>query len=185
MHVRVPSQPAVRLRLVRGQVVQDHVNLLAQVAAPRHGSHRSLVLLEFNTWCQVGLSGVHPKKFADWTLSQFTMSMRSVATVATTIWSVSQRMVQGPSCTNMVHDALITDLVVTNYEESLLPSWHGLRSKLKVIVAERDRAVAERDGALAEKKNGKLPVDLGSWHATGRWFASLTAARIRERRYRR
>jgi hypothetical protein len=80
-------------------------------------------------------------------------------------------------------DALVTDLLVTNYEERLLPSWHGLRSKLKVIVAERDRTVAERDGALAEKKNEKLPVDLGSWHATGRWFASLTAARIRERLY--
>jgi FkbM family methyltransferase len=162
--------------------------------------HRSLVLFEFNTWCQVGLSGVHPKKFIDWTLSQFAhvYAVRRNAG-GNYLERVPEDGARTFLHTNMVHDALVTDLLVTNYEERLLPPLHGLRSKLKMIVAERDSAVAEGDGAiaerdraiterdraLAEKKSEKLPVDLSSWRATGRWFASLTAARIRERLFRR
>ena len=80
----------------------------------------------------------------------------------------------------MVHDALVMDLLVTNYEESLLPSWHGLRSKLKVIVAERDRAVARKRRSFGRKE--KREITCGSWFLACDWTLVCLLDRRKDQR---
>jgi hypothetical protein len=110
------------------------------------------VLFEFNSWCQVGFNGINPKDFIEWILINFS----HVYMLRRTSDNGYLKRLQPSEAvsflyTNMVEDHLCTDLLVTNFAERLALSPSGLRSKLNIVVAERDAAVAQKDIAIAER----------------------------------
>lgn len=152
--------------------------------------HQSMVLFEFNSWCQTWMSEVSPKDFINWTLSQFTnvYAIRHNAGQ-----NYLQRLpVEGAMNflhTNMVHDGLVTDLLVTNFEGRLSLSPRARQSKVNMVLPGRGAPAANRHTAntratapnMMVTQHDQLVADWNSWHATRRRFVALTGARLRER----
>jgi FkbM family methyltransferase len=126
--------------------------------------HQSLVLFEFNSWCQIALHDMSPKEFAGWIFDHFAhvfMIRRNAGE------NYLERLPPDGMLhflhTNLVYDGVVTDLLVTNYERRLTPA-NQIRADLRAVRAERDAALAdlvavradlgvvraERDAALAD-----------------------------------
>ena len=115
--------------------------------------HQSLVLFEFNSWCQIALHDISPKEFAGWIFGHFTyvfMIRRNAGE------NYLERLPPDGILhflhTNLVYDSVVTDLLVTNYERRLTPA-----DQIRAVRAERDAALAdlvavraERDAAFAD-----------------------------------
>jgi FkbM family methyltransferase len=89
---------------------------------------KSVILLEFNSWCQIAWSDINPKEFSEWVLTKFS-HVYAVLRNATDGSSL-RRFRQGEALDllhyNMVEDRLVTDLLVTNFEERLSSLRSGL-----------------------------------------------------------
>jgi FkbM family methyltransferase len=119
--------------------------------------HQSLVLFEFNSWCQIALHDMNPKEFAGWIFDHFMhvfMIRRNAGE------NYLERLPRDGMLhflhTNLVYDNVVTDLLVTNYERRLMPA-NRIRADLLAMRAERDASLtdlgavrAERDAALAD-----------------------------------
>jgi FkbM family methyltransferase len=152
--------------------------------------HQSIVLFEFNSWCQTWMSEVSPKDFINWTLGQFTnvYAIRHNAG-ENYLQRLSAEGAMSFLHTNMVHDGLVTDLLVTNFEGrlSLTPGAH--QSKVTMVLPGRDPPAVNRHTAntaatgqdITLTQRDQLVADWNSWHATRRRLVSLTGARLRER----
>lgn len=152
--------------------------------------HQSIVLFEFNSWCQTWMSEVSPKDFINWTLGQFThvYAIRHNAG-ENYLQRLSEDGARNFLHTNMVHDGLVTDLLVTNFEGRLSLSPSARQSKVTMVLPERKMPAADQETAntIAPEDNvmvtqhDQLVADWNSWHATRRRLVSLTGARLRER----
>jgi FkbM family methyltransferase len=159
--------------------------------------HQSIVLFEFNSWCQTWMSEVSPKDFINWTLGQF-------SNVYAIRHNAGENYLQRLSAdgarnflhTNMVHDGLVTDLLVTNFEGRLSLSPSARQSKVTMVLPQPDMPAADQEAAdtiapeadtvapeedMMVTQRDQLVADWNSWHATRRRLVSLTGTRLRER----
>jgi FkbM family methyltransferase len=138
--------------------------------------HQSLVLFEFNSWCQIALHDMSPKQFARWIFDHFThvfMIRRNAGE------NYLERLPPDGMLhflhTNLVYDSVVTDLLVTNYERRLTPA-NQIRADLRTVRAERDAALADL-GAVRAERDAAL-ADLGAVRAErDEALADLGAAR--------
>jgi hypothetical protein len=96
----------------------------------------------------------------------------------------------------MVHDGLVTDLLVTNFEGRLSLSPSARQSKVTMVLPQPDMPAADQEAAdtiapeadtvageedMMVTQRDQLVADWNSWHATRRRLVSLTGTRLRER----
>ena len=133
--------------------------------------HQSLIHLEFNAWCQISKSGVNPRTFAEWIFANFTdiMMVRPHANDA-----YLQRLPTTGAIdflhTNLVKDATLTDLLVTNAPHRLRPKPRRDTAIVKKLTAARDTARAERDTAIAERDAAL--AEIAALHNSTSWKLS-------------
>jgi FkbM family methyltransferase len=97
-------------------ILRNQVDLLTK--------HRSLVLLEFNSWCQLAFADCNPREFAEWLLQNF--SHVFMLHKGGSSGELLRRIEPGGALhllhTNMVHHGTLTDILVTNAPERLNPT---------------------------------------------------------------
>jgi FkbM family methyltransferase len=123
--------------------------------------HQSLVLFEFNAWCQIALASVNPKEFAEWIFGHFSNVFRVHRGVRGDDY-LERLSADGALHflhTNLVHDRVISDLLITNFEGRLSPVPNRLQPELKAAIAGRDAALVERDAAIAGQDAASVERD--------------------------
>jgi FkbM family methyltransferase len=111
--------------------------------------HRALVLLEFNSWTQIAFADINPKEFAEWIFNHFSYVFRvRRGAGADYLERLSDRGPMDFLHTNLVHDGVVSDLLVTNFEGRLASVPNFAR---RAVTIERDAALAERDAAAVER----------------------------------
>lgn len=140
-------------------ILRDSLDLINQ--------HRSLVLFEFNSWCQIAYSRISPLDFLEWIFAHFSFVAR--IDPKGTGDQLIQRLVPGQELdvlhANMMQDGCVTDLLVTNDSSRLVLAAEFLQQTLDDTMAQRDAKVlafeqlkAERDEALAQLNAAKSEV---------------------------
>jgi hypothetical protein len=136
------------------------------------------------------MSEVSPKDFINWTLSRFT-NVHAIRHNAggNYLECLPPDGAMNFLHTNMVHNGLVTDLLVTNFPGRLSLSPAARQSKVNLAAPRRGRRAADRDTAhtvaieadMTISQHDRLVANWNSWHATRRRFTSLTRARLLER----
>jgi FkbM family methyltransferase len=127
--------------------------------------HRSLVLLEFNSWCQLAFSNVAPLEFARWLLMSFShvFMVRRDHEGSLALERVSPDGALALLHTNLVEDRTLTDILVTNAPERWASSFGllqqraahspsdapSLAAQLAEAQTEIERLTLERDALLS------------------------------------
>lgn len=127
--------------------------------------HKSLVLFEFNSWCQLAYSNVAPLEFARWTVASFShvFMVRRGESGRIALERVPPDGALGLLHTNLVEDRTLTDILVTNAPERWTSSFATLQyrtvrsssdgpslaAQLADAQAEVDRLAHERDALLS------------------------------------
>jgi FkbM family methyltransferase len=127
--------------------------------------HRSLVLFEFNSWCQLAYSNVAPLEFANWILESFShvFMVRPGRPFGEDLQRVRPNEALTLLHTNLIEDRTLTDILVTNAPERLAPSLAYLQQQASEALFERDvltvrleemqvylvRLASERDALLS------------------------------------
>lgn len=105
-------------------------------ALPLFDAYRSLVLFEFNSWCQAAFGNTNLLEFANWIFKSFT---NIYMIRPSRIWPL-RRAPDDPLAflhMNMIEHRCVTDLVVTNAPERLGAAETFLRQAPPTILAER------------------------------------------------
>jgi FkbM family methyltransferase len=116
--------------------------------------HQSLVLVEFNALTQMVHADVNPRRFAEWLFGNFSHVFRLRRDVGEDGNYLERLPADGAMAllyTNLVVDAAVSDLLVTNFAGRLAGAPNRLRSELTTAIAARDMALAERDAAIAAR----------------------------------
>jgi FkbM family methyltransferase len=93
--------------------------------------HRSLVLFEFNSWCQLAFSNVAPLEFAEWILTSFShvFMVRRDHEGSLALERVPPDGALALLHTNLVEDRTLTDILVTNAPERWASSFATLQQR--------------------------------------------------------
>ena len=114
----------------------------------------SLVVLEFNSWCQIVYSNTSPREFIAWILDNFEFVF--IVKRGGAGESLLERIGKDDSIRllrqNIMEDGCVTDLMVTNSARRLDPSPQFLMRQLSAAVAARDAAIAECERVTAERE---------------------------------
>ncbi|WP_262270219.1 FkbM family methyltransferase [Microvirga yunnanensis] len=94
--------------------------------------HKSLVLFEFNSWCQLAFAHVSPLEFARWIVASFShvFMVRRVQSGGLALERVSPDGSLGLLHTNLVEDRTLTDILVTNAPERWSSSFATLEHRI-------------------------------------------------------
>jgi FkbM family methyltransferase len=93
--------------------------------------HKSLVLFEFNSWCQLAFSNVAPLEFARWIVASFShvFVVRRSQSGGLALERVSPDGALALLHTNLVEDRTLTDILVTNAPERWASSFAALQQR--------------------------------------------------------
>jgi FkbM family methyltransferase len=117
----------------------------------------SLVLVELNALTQLVWGKTNPLDFIDWVLANFShvLALRQRGSAGDLLEPITSA--RGLLHRNMVHDGCVTDLLVTNCAQRLVPSATYLEQQLKAsrsreaeLYTELNVARANRDSTIAE-----------------------------------
>jgi hypothetical protein len=114
--------------------------------------HQALVLLEFNSWAMMGAADVHPKEFAKWIFAHFSHVYRVRHGGGDDY--LERQSADGALnflYANLIHDSVVSDLLVTNFERRLTPLPNRLQPALAASIARENEMARARDAALAER----------------------------------
>jgi FkbM family methyltransferase len=127
--------------------------------------HKSLVLFEFNSWCQLAFSHVAPLEFAQWILTSFShvFMVRRDQEGSLALERVPPDGALALLHTNLVEDRTLTDILVTNAPERWASSFAPLQrraarspsdgpslaAQLAEAQTEIERLTLERDSLLS------------------------------------
>jgi FkbM family methyltransferase len=127
--------------------------------------HRSLVLFEFNSWCQLAFSNVAPLEFARWILTSFShvVMVRRDHDGRLALERLPPDGALALLHTNLVEDRTLTDILVTNAPERWASSFAALQQRaprspsdgpslatqLTEAQTEIERLTLERDALLS------------------------------------
>ena len=127
--------------------------------------HGSLVLFEFNSWCQIAHADVAPLAFARWIVENFShvYMIRRSGTAMGELQRVPPDGALTLLHTNMVDDTCLSDILVTNAPERLSPTLahlqrqeaemsarcDALTARLAAVESELDKVRHERDALLS------------------------------------
>ena len=94
-----------------------------------------LVLVELNSWAQLAIANVNPRDFIDWILASFSrvFMLRRGGSTGELLEPVTNGL--DLLHRNLVADRCVTDLLLTNAEQRLVPSVAFLEAQLKASLA--------------------------------------------------
>lgn len=81
--------------------------------------NRAIVLMEFNSWCQIAFSDVNPKEFLGWIFEHFSYVAILRGKKGPMLEEVTRDQLLYVLHDNLVENACVTDLVVTNARDRL------------------------------------------------------------------
>jgi FkbM family methyltransferase len=139
--------------------------------------HRALLLLEFNSLCQMVHADVSPKEFAQWLLAsfEFVFVARTAPDGHTELERIHADGTTRLLYLNLAKDGSVTDIIATNAPERFIPYMDDMERGIKEREAEAKRnfdsdiAVARTEIAVARAEIESLKSELQAFQNTTSW----------------